>query len=116
MPLSDHEQKILDEIERNLYEEDPRLARDRARSRLKQGSRAKLGMLLFLLGLAILVGFFLSGSLLVGVLAFGAMVAGIVFIAGSAKDLASTTRSSRVHVSRRFSDWEQRLREKYKKR
>jgi hypothetical protein len=117
VPLSDREQKILEEIERNLYEEDPRLARDVERSsRLGGSSRFKLGVLLFVLGLAILVGFFVSGQVLIGVVAFGAMVGGILLLAGSAKDIASSSRPGREQVSQRFSDWEQRLREKYKKR
>jgi len=117
VPLSDREQKILEEIERNLYEEDPRLARDAPRqTRLDSSSRFKLGLLLFLLGLAILVGFFVSGLVVVGVVAFGSMVAGLVLLAGSAKDIASSARPSRDQVSQRFSQWEQRLREKYKKR
>jgi Protein of unknown function (DUF3040) len=117
VPLSDREQKILEEIERNLYEEDPRLARDASRSpRLDNSSRFKLGLLLFVLGLAILVGFFASGLVVVGVIAFGSMVAGIVLLAGSAKDVAASSRPSREQVSQRFSQWEQRLREKYKKR
>jgi hypothetical protein len=114
VPLSDREQKILEEIERDLYEEDPRLARDG--NRLEGASRFKLGALLFVVGLAILVGFFFSGLVLVGVVAFGAMVGGILLIAGSAKDIASSSRVGREQVSQRFSDWEQRLREKYKKR
>jgi Protein of unknown function (DUF3040) len=116
VPLSDKEQKILEEIERNLYEEDPRLARDASRpSRLDKSSRFKLGLLLFVLGLAILVGFFASGLVIVGVVAFGSMVTGLVLLAGSAKDIAASSRP-RDQVSQRFSQWEQRLREKYKKR
>jgi hypothetical protein len=117
VPLSDREQKILEEIERNLYEEDPRLAREvTRRSRLDNSSRLKLGLLLFVLGLAILVGFFASGLVLIGVVAFGSMVTGLVLLAGSAKDFASAARPGREQVSHRFSQWEQRLREKYKKR
>ena len=116
MPLNDREQKILEEIERNLYEEDPRLARETGRrDRLDNPSRFKLGMLLFLLGLAILVGFFLSGQVIVGVLAFGAMVSGLVILAGSAKMFSPSSKENREQVAQRFSQWEQRLREKYKK-
>ncbi len=117
VPLSDREQKILEEIEKNLYEEDPRLAREAERkSHLDGSSRFKLGMLLFFLGLAILVGFFVSGLVLIGVVAFGAMVGGILLLAGSAKDMASSSRAGREQVTQRLSHWEQRLRDKYKKR
>ena len=59
MPLSDHEQRLLDQIEQALYAEDPKFAASvrsvRARSRTRRG--AVLGVLGVLAGLAlVLVG------------------------------------------------------------
>ena len=53
MPLSDREQRILEEIEKNLYEEDPRFARATRRTtpRFDRSKRARLGGLLFVIGL-----------------------------------------------------------------
>ena len=51
MPLSEHEQKILEEIERQLYEQDPKFARNVASKAAKGHSARNLrrGIGLFLL-------------------------------------------------------------------
>ena len=122
MPLSDREQRILEEIEKNLYQEDPSFARDvRRRSpRMDEVRRAKLGVFIFLCGFALLIGFFVSRSVLVGVGAFGAMVGGIVLVAGAIKGLASGRgMPSGIHRDRlttMIHAWEQRLRRRYRGR
>jgi ABC-type bacteriocin/lantibiotic exporter with double-glycine peptidase domain len=59
MPLSDHEQRILDEIERRLAEEDPRLADQVSRTSLYThlSRRIKLATVAFLLGFIMLMLF-----------------------------------------------------------
>ena len=116
MPLSDREQKILEEIEKNLHDDDPRLAREVSGPRSSNYGNIKLGLLIFFVGLALLIGFFLSGSLIVGVIAFGAMVAGIILAAGALGGMAPSGRSQRDRLSSAFSDWERRMRERYKRR
>lgn len=75
MPLSEHEQRILQQIERSFYEQDPALA-DRVRSETvyrhagRNCRRAGIG---FLLGLGTLVGTF-SISLMLGLLGFVIML------------------------------------------
>ena len=52
MPLSEHEQQILDEIERQMYEEDPKLANKVARA-VRSGNdrwRMRLAAVAFLIG------------------------------------------------------------------
>lgn len=121
VPLSEHEQRILEEIERNLYQEDPGFARDvrRARPRLEDSRRARLGLVTFIAGFAILIAFFVWPSLVVGVAAFGAMVGGIVLMAGSARGLLTTRKPTGSDISARLKDslseWQQRLRKRYKK-
>ena len=58
MPLDDNEQKILAEIERQFYEEDPELAR--AVRDISRPSRigTRLAILGVIAGLAIVIGFF----------------------------------------------------------
>jgi Flp pilus assembly protein TadB len=62
MPLSEHEQRILEEIEKRLQEEDPRLAEAVARSSLYAhiARRIRLGVLTFVIGFVMLLLFFLS--------------------------------------------------------
>ena len=117
MPLSDREQKILEEIEKNLHSEDPRFAREVAGSSSKNNrGNIKLGLIIFVLGFALLIGFFLSGILLIGVVAFGTMVGGIVLAAGALGSLSSSGRVQKDRVSSAFSQWEERLRDRFKRR
>ncbi|WP_182542723.1 DUF3040 domain-containing protein [Halosaccharopolyspora lacisalsi] len=57
MPLSEHEQRMLDQIERALYAEDPKFASNVRGGRLKSPSRRRRlqGAALFVLGLILLV-------------------------------------------------------------
>lgn len=56
MPLSEHEQRLLDQIEQALYAEDPKFASSVRGKRLGKPSRARKlqGALLFLVGIALL--------------------------------------------------------------
>ncbi|AEA24994.1 DUF3040 domain-containing protein [Pseudonocardia benzenivorans] len=57
MPLSEHEQRLLDQIERALYAEDPKFASSVRGGRLRKPTRRRRlqGVLMFLLGLVLLV-------------------------------------------------------------
>jgi len=85
MALDDHEQKILAEIERQFYEEDPELAR--AVRKIAKPSRIgiRLAVVGIVVGLGVIIAFFASYTL-VAFLGFGLLV-------GSAAALASGLRS-----------------------
>ncbi|WP_205413108.1 DUF3040 domain-containing protein [Austwickia chelonae] len=80
MPLSEHEQKLLDQMERALYAEDPSFAtqmkgtgRSVSRMRLVWGAiAAVVGLGVVLLGVNLM-------SIPVGVLGFTMMVAGVIW-------------------------------------
>ncbi len=57
MPLSEHEQRLLEQIERALYAEDPKFASTVRGARLRRPSRRRRlqGIALFVLGVALLV-------------------------------------------------------------
>ncbi len=57
MPLSEHEQRLLDQIERALYAEDPKFASTVRGGRLRKPTRRRRmqGVALFVVGLALLV-------------------------------------------------------------
>ena len=117
VPLSEREKRILEEIERNLEVEDPRFGpRSGSTAHGKHRSNTRLGALLFVVGLAVLVGFFLSGIVLVGVIAFGAMVTGIIVAAAAVDGMASSGRARKERMADAFSHWERRLRDKYRRR
>jgi hypothetical protein len=57
VPLSEHEQRLLDQIERALYAEDPKFVSTVRGGRLRKPTRRRRlqGVALFLLGLVLLV-------------------------------------------------------------
>ena len=57
MPLSEHEQRLLDQIERELYAEDPKFASTVRGKKLRRPSRRRRvqGIALFVIGVALLV-------------------------------------------------------------
>jgi hypothetical protein len=74
VPLSEHEQRLLEQIERALVDDDPKFA-STVRSgdrRLKARRRLQLGILLFVVGLGVMIGGVVAQSVLIGVL--GALV------------------------------------------
>lgn len=87
MPLSDHEQRMLDEIESALYAEDPKFASSVRGGALRTPTtrRRVQGMTLFVVGLVMLVSgipFYSTvnpGFLILSVLGFVVMFGGVVF-------------------------------------
>jgi hypothetical protein len=91
--LSDHEQRILAEIERNLAAEDPDFVRNVSEARPTKSS----GKLLQLSILGLLGGLFLlllnTTSVILGVLGFLLMLASVVGIVTSVRHLSAVGRS-----------------------
>ena len=87
MPLSDHEQRMLDQIESALYAEDPKFASSVRGGHLRTPStrRRLQGVGMFVLGLAMLVSGVAVKATMIGgfpalsVLGFVVMFAGVVF-------------------------------------
>src|SRR5690349_21493651 len=78
VPLSEHEQRLLEQIERALVDDDPKFA-STVRSgdrRLKARRRLQLGILLVVVGLAVLVGGAVAHSVLLGIFGFLVMFVG----------------------------------------
>jgi hypothetical protein len=125
MPLSEHEQRLFDQIERALYAEDPKFASTIRGARLRPSRRRRIqGIALFVLGIALLV----CGMLLplkvfeipvVSVVGFLMMFAGAVLTwaamrhgdtsSGSGKDGREDTKPHR-------SGFTQRMEERFRKR
>ena len=87
MPLSDHEQRMLDQIESALYAEDPKFASSVRGGTLRTPStrRRLQGVALFVVGLALLVSGVaipatqIGGFPVLSVLGFLVMFGGVVF-------------------------------------
>ncbi|WP_394214506.1 DUF3040 domain-containing protein [Brachybacterium vulturis] len=86
MPLSEHEQRMLDEMERQLFADDPRLARAFAPKTppRRNGRRILIGLGAVVVGLMVLVLAVSLPAIWLGVIAFIGMLAGAVYaITGS---------------------------------
>lgn len=132
MPLSEHEQRMLDQIESALYAEDPKFAssvrggRMRAASskrRMQAGALFVLGLVLLVAGipLAAKAGAFLIISLLGFLVMFGA---GVLFLrgsgpgvkSGSAEKAGPAAGSSKPSGGRKGGGFSSRMEDRFKKR
>jgi hypothetical protein len=109
MPLSDHEQRMLDQIESALYAEDPKFASSVRGGNLRAPSarRRLQGGVLFVVGLALLVSgvpFYANVNhafLIVSIVGFVVMFGGVVYaitgprVAGGKDRPGSESGSSR---------------------
>ena len=66
MPLNEREQKILEEIERQFYQEDPKLAQTVAKTTLESVKRKwqRLAVVGFVVGVAVMLAFFTSSTVI----------------------------------------------------
>ncbi|HEY3608259.1 MAG TPA: DUF3040 domain-containing protein [Pseudonocardiaceae bacterium] len=123
MPLSEHEQRLFDQIERALYAEDPKFASTIRGARLRPSRRRRVqGIALFVLGIALLV----CGMLLplkvfeipvVSVVGFLMMFVGAVLTWAAMRhgDVA-TGKDGREETKPHRSGFTQRMEERFRKR
>ena len=102
MPLSDHEQRILDDIERRLAEEDPRLVEQVGRTTLSAhlARRIRLAALGFIVGAAMLFG--IAVSIWVALIGFFLMAVSTFFACRYVKQLGRDQMRA-LQEDRRFS-------------
>ncbi len=125
MPLSEHEQRLLDQIESALYAEDPKFASNvrGARARTAPRRRRLQAIFLFVLGLAILVGGVALLSATIAVVAVSVVgfimmfVAAVVLVTGrgSAVQPAGGGGASRP-APKPPSGFSSRMEERFKRR
>ena len=79
VPLSEHEQRLLEQMERALYAEDPKFATSMRSAKASAGDRRRvaIGVVGLLLGLGLLVAGVAAKLVVVGVLGFLAMLGGL---------------------------------------
>src|SRR3954454_10601566 len=79
VPLSEHEQRLLEQIERALVDDDPKFASSvrTGDRRLKARRKLQLGAALIVVGLAVLVGGAVARSVPLGVFGFLVAFAGV---------------------------------------
>lgn len=109
MPLSEHEQRLLDEIEQALYAEDPKFASSVRSARPRNRARLVLALSVVgvLVGLAVVLFGLTANLILLGVIGFvlivGSCVAAASALRGPKQDAASALRNSQTSTSRNSS-------------
>lgn len=113
MPLSDHERRLLAEMEAAFAQEDPRLVSTLTGSaRTKQGSFVFYGAIALLAGMAILFGGLIAKITLVGLLGFLIALAGAFFIFTNISFGKSGKRAPKVKKAK----WSDRLEGRWDRR
>ncbi|MDP3951110.1 DUF3040 domain-containing protein [Microbacterium sp.] len=100
MPLSEQEQRLLDEMERHLLHNDADIVTAPSGDRTLSYRNLVYGAVLLLVGIGALVaGVALGGqlgavaSVIVGVIGFAAMVAGVILAATPVRRIGGTSRA-----------------------
>lgn len=98
MPLSDHEQKLLEQMEQQLLADDPRFAttmRDQRRARATSPRRGALGVTAIVAGLATVVLSLYFGRLWIGGLGIALMFGGLILALTGSRSLATGPRGAK---------------------
>ena len=87
MPLSDHEQRLLEQIERALYAEDPKFASTVSSTDLRTHARRRIrrAVVLLVLGLGGLLAGVMTSTIALGVVGFCFMLFALVYAASQYK-------------------------------
>ena len=123
MPLSEHEQRLLQQIEQGLYAEDPKFASAVRRVRSGGGTRRRivLAVLAVVVGLGIVLLALLSKIVVIGVVGFVLIVAACAYaVAGPRRGSPDTgplgvVDGDRVR-SRRQSGMKERMEDRLRRR
>lgn len=125
MPLSEHEQRLLEQMERALYAEDPAFANNLRTSTAGRGSRGKaaIGVLAIFAGMGLVLAGVAMMIIALGVVGFVVMLLGAtltysafrapVVIPGSAEGAASKPASKAKQAKPGFMD---RMEERWRER
>ena len=120
--LSDREQKLLEQMEKALYAEDPKFASSLRRSGLTiaPGERrhVNLGLLALVAGLGLVFGSVVSKTVIVGIPGFLLVLTGFVFIARGLQEpvAAATPTPTKVRNRSKNSKLMSRLEERWQQR
>ena len=125
MPLSEHEQRLLEQMERALYAEDPKFASSLRSAGPRPGNRRKaaIGVLTLLVGMALLIAGPVTSLVVLGMAGFVVMLVGTMIVisamraepaeTAAAAPGAPTPKATKAQKSGGFMD---RVEERFRKR
>ena len=126
MPLSEHQQRLLDQIERALYAEDPKFVSTVRGGRLRKPTRRRriqgiavfaLGLVLLVLGVAVRALWIADNFPVLSVVGFLVMLAGAVMavtaIGAKGQQQAGSAKRGEADKSRFTGRMEERFRRRF---
>ena len=118
MPLSDHERRMLAEMEAAMEQDDPRLVSTlTGKARTRQAGKVVTGLFIALGGMAVLVGGLIAKSIPLGIVGFLIALVGVVFILSNLFGPAATGQSpSAPQKSPKKPKWSATFEERWDKR
>ena len=125
MPLSEHEQRLLEQMERALYAEDPKFASSLRSAVPRPGGRraAIIGVLATIVGVGLLVTGAATAIVAVGVLGFLVMLGGTFLVIPSLRPKAEpaapapgTRPAARTSAKSSKTGFMDRVEERFRKR
>ena len=113
MPLSDHERKLLAEMEAAFEQEDPRLDSTlTGKARTKQGSRVFYGVIALLIGMGILFSGLVAKNVPIALIGFVVALAGAFFVITN----FSLGKSDQGAPKQKKQKWSDRLEHRWDRR
>jgi len=108
MPLSEHEQRLLEQMERAFYEDDPQFASSMERPRRSLGRRTGLAIVAAVVGLATILVGLSTQKPVIGVVGFAFLiVAGSIFL--TPKPATREAKAAQRSLADRMNNrWESR--------
>jgi hypothetical protein len=126
MPLSEHEQRLLEQIERALYDEDPKFASTVRGGKLRRPSRRRRvqGIALFVIGVVMLVLGVVFSSSTVGIIVsvagflamFGGAILAITSFGARKKESAAAEGEAPAATEKERSRFTSRMEERFRRR
>lgn len=117
MPLSEQEQRLLDEMERNLYQNDADFVATVGVGRGRVNYRGiVLGAILFLVGIIVLLAGVGTQNSVVGVLGFAVMFAGVFVAATPSRRSTFARRPAPTQGTHRSSSFMDNLNQRWERR
>jgi Na+/proline symporter len=118
MPLSEHEQRILEEIEKRLAEEDPRLVESVARASVTGHAlrRIRWGIVAFVLGFVLLFSFVIKALFWLAVVGFVVMLGSALLVYHYLKRMGRdqlrtyAEHGGRLSITAALARWAERFR------
>ncbi len=116
MPLSEQEQRLLDEMERHLMGRDADVVSADGSGRALSYRNIVLGSLLVLVGLGGLIGGLSTQVVVIGVIGFVVMVAGVLLAITPSRRLTATVRPPRAAAGSGAGSFMDRMNDRWDRR